>query len=135
VNPVAAWDVTWKPRGLPSTDIQVKCSGSRIPRFRDREIPARWEFRAPSHGFGPDFEWLDAGHRCDIFVFARHTGLEIAEGWSFYVIPTTDVVNSGRRAATVDQLLKMGAKLCEPSRLAATIRGVVAGSPHVPSRR
>ena len=24
VNPTGAWDVTWKPRGLPSTKIQVQ---------------------------------------------------------------------------------------------------------------
>jgi hypothetical protein len=128
VNPVAAWDVSWKPRGLPPTKIQVKCSGGWIPRFPDREGKARWEFPEPSYGFGPDFEKLGAGHQCDMFVFARHTGKEIAAGWSFYVLPATDVVKSGRRVATADQLIAMGAKFCEPHRLAATIRGFLAAS-------
>jgi hypothetical protein len=135
VNPNVAWDVTWKPRSLPSTRIQVKCSGGWIPRFPNRESPARWEFREPSYGLSPTFERLDAGHRCDMFVFARHTGNDIAAGWSFYVLPTTDVVKSGKRAATADQLLKMGAKPCEPRRLAATIRGFLAGPSRLPSRK
>lgn len=137
VTPTAAWDVTWKPRGLPSTRIQVKCSGSWIPRFPDRvqESPAKWEFRAPSYGFGPAFEPFGPGHQCDMFVFARHTGSDIAAGWSCYVLPTTVVVKSGKSAATADQLLAMGAKHCEPRRLAATIRGAPCRPSRLPSRR
>jgi hypothetical protein len=137
VNPVAAWDVTWKPRGLPSTRIQVKCSGGWIPRFPDRvrEIPARWEVREPRSGFGLAFERLDPGHQCEMFVFARHTGSDIAAGWSFYVLPTTVVVKNGKSAATADRLLAMGAKHCEPRRLAATIRGFLARPARLPSRR
>ena len=133
VNPTGAWDVTWKPRGLPSTKIQVKCSGGWLPSRPNRvhESPARWDFRAPTRGSGPAFEVFGPGHQCDVFVFARHMGNDITAGWSFYVLPTTDVVKSGRRAATADQLLDMGAKYCEPRRLAATIRGFLAG----PSRR
>jgi hypothetical protein len=129
VNPTCAWDVTWKTRGLPPTRIQVKCSGGWIPRFPDRvgEIPARWEFREPRNGFGPEFEILGPGHQCGMFVFARHTGREIAAGWSFYVLPMTVVLESGKSVATADQLLTMGAKHCEPRRLAATIRGLLAG--------
>jgi hypothetical protein len=136
VNPVAAWDVTWKPRGLPSTKIQVKCSGGWIPRFPDRvhESPARWEFRAPGYGFSPEFEKLGPGHQCDMFVFARHTGSEITAGWRFYVLPKTAVVKSGKSAATADQLLRMGAKHSEPRRLAATIRALLAGPSRLPTR-
>ena len=122
VNPTAAWDVTWEPRGLPSTRIQVKCSGGWVPRFPNRESPARWEFRAPSYGLSPAFERFGPGHQCEMFVFARHTGDDITAGWSFYVLPTPDVVKSGKSAATADQLAEMGAKYCEPRRLAATIR-------------
>ena len=89
VNPTAAWDVTWKPRGRPSTKIQVKCSGGWLPARPDRvhESPARWDFRAPTRGSGPAFEVLGPGHQCDVFVFARHTGSDITAGWastSFY---------------------------------------------------
>ena len=134
VNPTCAWDVTWKPPDLPTTKIQVKCSGGWIPRFKDRggqESPPKWEFRAPRYGFGPDFERLDPGHQCDMFVFARHTGRDIAAGWSFYVLPTTVVVEDGKSTATANQLLAMGAKHCEPRRLAETIRGFLAGPPSV----
>jgi hypothetical protein len=132
-NPAAAWDVTWEPRGLRSTRIQVKCSGGWLPSRPKRvhESPARWDLRAPTRGSGPAFEVFGPGHQCDVFVFARHTGNDITAGWSFYVLPRTDVTKSSRRAATADQLLDMGAKYCEPRRLAATIRAFLAG----PSRR
>lgn len=126
-NPVAAWDITWEPRGLPSTRIQVKCSGGWIPRFpKRREIPATWEFPAAKHPLSPAFERLDSGYHCDMFVFARHTGNDITAGWSFYVLPTTVVVEHGKSTATADQLRDMGAQHCEPRELAATIRAFLA---------
>jgi hypothetical protein len=135
VNPVAAWDITWKSRGLPSTKIQVKCSGGWIPRFPDREGRARWEFPEPTYGFGPEFERYGPGYQCQIFVFARHTGKDIEAGWSFYVLRRTDLVKSGRRAATEVQLVDMGAKRCQPHQLDATIRGLLARPSRLPSRR
>ena len=62
-----------------------------------------------------------------MFVFARHTGRDIAAGWSFYVLPMTVVVENAKNAATADQLLAMCAKHCEPRRLGTTIRGFLAG--------
>ncbi len=61
-------------------------------------------------------------------TFARHTGSDIAAGWGFYVLPVTVVVETGKSAATADQLLAMGARRCEPRRRAATIRGFLAPS-------
>jgi hypothetical protein len=137
VIPVAAWDIEWKPRGLPLTRIQVKCSGGWIPQFANqvRESPARWDFKEPSFGFSPEYERFGPGHQCDMFVFARHTGKDITAGWSFYVLPKSDVEKSRRNAATLEQLRAMGAKACEPRRLAATIRGFLAEPSRLPSRR
>jgi hypothetical protein len=129
-NPTAAWDVEWNPHGRPLTRIQVKCSGGWIPRYpnRVRESPPRWDFKEPSYGLSPEYERLVPGHHCETFVFARHTGRDIKAGWSFYVLPTIEVEKSGRIAATAEQLRAMGAKHCEPNRLAATIRGLLPPS-------
>ena len=130
-NPSAAWDISWKPRGAPEPiRIQVKCSGSWVPRYKDRltDISANWEFRAPTRGWDDDFAELGPGHHCDVFVFARHAGRgDITAGWSFYVVPLTEVENSAISKASLAQLLNLGAIECTPRQLARAVRDA-AGS-------
>jgi hypothetical protein len=119
--PNAAWDVE-----MPGPDltqpvrIQVKCSGERAPQSPEKIRPPYWgNFKAPLSAKDPRFGVLPAGFNCDVFVFARHEGLEIERGWHFYVLPAKTVQTAAEGNTDFDQkgLELLHAVLCEPTEL------------------
>jgi hypothetical protein len=102
--PNAAWDVEMPlPHRSQPVRIQVKCSGERVPVSPEKIRPPRWELRAPSSAKDPRFGVLPAGFNCDVFVFARHEGLDIERGWHFYVLPAKAVQTAATRTRFLHQ--------------------------------
>jgi hypothetical protein len=89
--PSQAWDVEMNlPRSQRRVRIQVKYSGERKPQVPQGINPPQWSpVSAPQANRGPppNFEHLGPGFHCEVFVFARHEGWALDEGWSFYVLP------------------------------------------------
>jgi hypothetical protein len=84
--------------------IQVKCSGERAPQSPDKLRPADWgRLTAPKSAKDSEFRVIAAGFNCDVFVFARHEGIDITRGWHFYVLPRRAV----KRAAAMDPVFDL----------------------------
>jgi hypothetical protein len=119
--PAAAWDVEMPLPDLSEpVRIQVKCSGERAPQSPEKTRPPYWgNLRAPLSARDPRFGVLPAGFNCDVFVFARHEGLDITRGWNFYVLPDKTVETAARRNTVFDQkgLELLHAVRCEPTEL------------------
>jgi hypothetical protein len=119
--PNAAWDVEMPiPDLRQPVRIQVKCSGERAPQSPEKIRPPHWgTLKAPSSGKDARFGVLPAGFICDVFVFARHGGLDIERGWHFYVLPAKSVVRAAKRNTLFDQkgLKLLHAVRCEPTDL------------------
>jgi hypothetical protein len=127
--PAAAWDVE-----MPLTDrsqpvrIQVKCSGERAPQSPEKIRPPYWgKLKAPLSAKDPQFGVLPAGFNCDVFVFARHEGIDIQRGWHFYVLPDKTVQTAAERNTVFDQkrLEQLHAVRCEPTELKMRIAEAV----------
>jgi hypothetical protein len=129
--PAAAWDVEMPlPRGRRPVRIQVKCSGERAPQSADKLRPADWgRLRAPKSARDSEFRVLAAGFNCDVFVFARHEGIDVTRGWHFHVLPQRTVKRAVAVSATFDlrRLEQLHAVRCEPSELKKRITDAVSG--------
>jgi hypothetical protein len=130
--PAAAWDVemTLSP-GRQPIRIQVKCSGERAPQSPEKIRPPDWgRLTPPKSAKDPRFGVLRAGFNCEVFVFARHEGRDIATGWHFYVLPEWTV----SRAVEINPILdlrrvtSLGAGRCDPVDLRSRIIETVAAS-------
>jgi hypothetical protein len=75
----------------------------------------------------PRFGVLPAGFNCDVFVFARHEGIDIQRGWHFYVLPDKTVQTAAERNTVFDQkrLEQLHAVRCEPTELKMRIAEAV----------
>jgi hypothetical protein len=130
--PSAAWDVEVPVDGDGRpVRVQVKCSGERNPGLAPGiKLAATWgklvEAWAPR---GPDRRRLEPGFHCDVFVFVRHQGTNIARGWSFYVLLVSVVQDAASTGATFTRarLEQLGATRCDPRDLRQRI-GVAARS-------
>jgi hypothetical protein len=129
--PAAAWDVEMPlPRRRRPVRIQVKCSGERAPQSPDKLRPADWgRLRAPKSAKDSEFRVLAAGFNCDVFVFARHEGIDITRGWHFHVLPQRTVKRAVAVSPTFDlrRLEQLHAVRCEPSALKKRITDAVSG--------
>jgi hypothetical protein len=110
-DPSAAWDIVWRHPGSGGRiRIQVKCSGEFLPRRPDQPAVARWDVRPPSFGYDVEHSSpLGAGHHCELFVLARHTGTSIETGWAFAAIAVSQLL--GRRMVNLRTLDSIGAEL------------------------
>jgi hypothetical protein len=64
--------------------VQVKCSGSYLPRTRKHGTAAKWDLTPPKEGWDSiSRRELDAWHHCELIVLARHEGDDIEQGWTF----------------------------------------------------
>jgi hypothetical protein len=128
--PAAAWDVEMRlPRRRRLVRIQVKCSGERAPQSPDKLRPPDWgRLIAPKSAKDSEFRVLAAGFNCDVFVFARHEGIDITRGWHFYVLPRRTVKRAVAVSPTFDlrRLEQLYAVRCEPSELKKRITEAVS---------
>jgi hypothetical protein len=76
-----------------------------------------------------EFRVLAAGFNCDVFVFARHEGIDIRRGWHFYVLPERAVKRAAAVSAVFDlrRLERLHAVRCEPSDLKKRITDALSG--------
>jgi hypothetical protein len=127
--PNAAWDVEMPlPHRSQPVRIQVKCSGERAPQSREKIRPPYWgKLKAPLSAKDPRFGVLPAGFNCDVFVFARHEGIDIERGWHFYVLPDRAVQTAAKQNTVFDQLRLewLHAVRCEPTELKRRIAEAV----------
>jgi hypothetical protein len=127
--PAAAWDIEMPlPHRSQPVRIQVKCSGERAPQSPEKIRPPYWgKLKAPLSAKDPRFGVLPAGFNCDVFVFARHEGIDIERGWHFYVLPDKTVQTAARRSVVFDQkrLERLHAVRCEPTELKRRIAEAV----------
>jgi hypothetical protein len=123
--PAAAWDVEMPlPHRSQPVRIQVKCSGQRAPQSPGKNLPPYWgKLKAPLSAKDPRFGVLPPGFNCDVFVFARHEGIDIERGWHFYVLPDKAVQTAAERHTVFDRkrLELLGAVRCEPTELKTRI--------------
>ena len=122
--PAAAWDVEMTLPGRQPVRIQVKCSGERAPRSPERIRPPDWgRLTPPRSAKDPRFGVLRAGFNCDVFVFARHEGQDIAAGWHFYVLPESAVTSAVEISPIIDlrRLTSLGAVRSDPGDLRSLI--------------
>jgi hypothetical protein len=131
--PAAAWDVemTLAP-GRQPVRIQVKSSGERAPRSPEKIRPPDWgRLTLPKSAKDPRFGVLRAGFNCDVFVFARHEGQDIAAGWHFYVLPESTVTSAVGISPIFDlrRVTSLGAVRCDPGDLRSLIIETVADEP------
>lgn len=128
--PASAWDVEMAPaRRRRPVRIQVKCSGERAPQSPEKIRPPDWgRLAAPKSAKDPVFSVLAAGFNCDVFVFARHEGLDIKRGWHFYVLPEKAVTRAASSSPVFDlaRLKRLGAVRCGPLDLKKRIAEEVA---------
>ena len=121
--PAAAWDVEMPlSTGRQPVRIQVKCSGERAPQSPEKIRPPDWgRLTPPKSAKDPLFGVLRAGFNCDVFVFARHEGRDIAAGWHFYVLPEWTVTSAVGINPIVDlrRVTSLGAVRCDPGDSAA----------------
>jgi hypothetical protein len=124
--PGQAWDIEMQLPPGRAVRIQVKCSGERAPFDREiRRAPVWGVLKTPTRNRGgpPDYRHLGEGLKGDVFVFARHTGWSITQGWWFYVLSTRRVRAGIRQHPTLkpnitlDWLQKRGAVECGPGEL------------------
>ena len=131
--PAAAWDVEMTlPRGRQPVRIQVKCSGERAPQSPEKSLPANWgRLTLPKSAKDPLFGVLRAGFNCDVFVFARHEGRDIAAGWHFYVLPEWTVTSAVGISPIFDlrRVTSLGAVRCDPGDLRSRIIETVVNEP------
>lgn len=114
-DPSSSWDLVWPVAGIDHR-VQVKCSGSYLPRTRRHGDKPEWKLAAPKKGWDPVRRIeLAAGHHCNLFVLARHVGTDIANGWSFAVLSAVQA--AGRNRVTMKSLGELGLPLVEPSEL------------------
>jgi hypothetical protein len=128
--PAAAWDVemTLSP-GRQPIRIQVKCSGERAPQSPEKIRPPDWgRLTPPKSAKDPRFGVLRAGFNCEVFVFARHEGRDIAAGWHFYVLPERTVTSAVGINPILDlrRVTSLGAVRCDPVELRSRIIETVA---------
>jgi hypothetical protein len=131
--PSAAWDVemtlqSWR----HPVRIQVKCSGESAPQSPERIRPPDWgRLTPPKSARDPRFGVLPAGFNCDVLVFARHEGRDIAAGWHFYVLPECTVTSAARLSPIFDlrRLISLGALRCDPGSLRGQITATLANGP------
>ena len=131
--PAAAWDVemTLPPRRQP-VRIQVKCSGERAPQSPDKTRPPDWgRLTLPKSAKDHLFGVLRAGFNCEVFVFARHEGRDIAAGWHFYVLPEWTVTSAVGISPIFDlhRVTSLGAVRCDPGDLRSRIIETVVNGP------
>jgi hypothetical protein len=128
--PAAAWDVEMRlPRRRRPVRIQVKCSGERAPQSPDKLRPPDWgRLNAPKSAKDSEFRVLAAGFNCDVFVFARHEGIDITRGWHFYVLRHGAVKRAAALNSSFDlrRLERLHAVRCEPSELKERIAEAVS---------
>jgi len=129
--PNAAWDVemTLSPGDQP-VRLQVKCSGERAPRSPEKIRPPDWgRLTPPKSARDPLFGVLRAGFNCDVFVFARHEGPDVAAGWHFYVLPEWTVSSTVEINPIFDlhRVTSLGAVRCDPGDLRSRIIETVSG--------
>jgi hypothetical protein len=132
--PNAAWDVEVPVPGYGRTvRVQVKCSGERNPGLApETKLAATWgKLAEPTSAKDPDRRPLGPGFHCDVFVFARHEGTDIARGWSFYVLPMSVVRDAVRTGATLTsaRLEQLGATRCDAPDLRQRISVAARSSP------
>jgi hypothetical protein len=129
--PAAAWDVEMPlPRRRRPVRIQVKCSGERAPQSPDKLRPPDWgRLTPPKSAKDSEFRVLAAGFNCDVFVFARHEGIDIGRGWHFHVLPQRTVKRAVAVSPAFDlrRLEQLHAVRCEPSELRRRITEAVSG--------
>lgn len=122
-NPGSPWDVTWKPPGQRrALRLQVKCSGAYLPRMGpEYAAKASWEVTS-KRGWDADLgERLEPGHHCDLYVLVRHEGLDIEHGWSFWVVPATQLVDA-KGKVTPKKLEALGVARTAPEELADVVK-------------
>jgi hypothetical protein len=85
----------------------------------------------PKSARDPQRGVLGAGFHCDVFVFARHEGLDIAAGWHFYVLPEWTVTTAVGINPIFDlrRVTSLGAVRCDPLDLRSRIIEAVADEP------
>jgi hypothetical protein len=119
-DPSAAWDIVW-PITRGPIRIQVKCSGEVVPHFPDNKGKARWDLTEPKHGWHPDEKRkIGPGHHCHAAVLARHTGADVAHGWSFFALRSEKI--AGLRRVSEAQILAKGATAADAETLPRAIR-------------
>jgi hypothetical protein len=128
--PAAAWDVEMRlPRRRRPVRIQVKCSGERAPQSPEKLRPPDWgRLSAPKSAKDSEFRVIAAGFNCDVFVFARHEGIDIRRGWHFYVLPQQAVTRAVAVSPVFDlrRLERLHAVRCESSELKKRITEAVS---------
>ena len=129
-NPGSPWDVTWKPPGAKrALRLQVKCSGAYLPRMgTEYAAKAAWEVKTRGGWDQDRGEKLDPGHHCDLYVLARHEGVDVERGWSFWVVPPVALSDS-KGKITPKKLEAIGASRTSPSDLADAVSEAARRSP------
>jgi hypothetical protein len=122
-NPGSPWDVTWKPpRAKRALRLQVKCSGAYLPRMGpEYAAKATWEVKTRGGWDQDRGEKLASGHHCDLYVLARHEGVDVERGWSLWVVPP-EALSAFKGKITPKKLDAIGAPRSSPSDLAAAVR-------------
>jgi hypothetical protein len=113
--PAAAWDVE-----MPLA-----------PQSPDKLRPANWgRLNAPKSAKDSEFRILAAGFNCDVFVFARHEGIDIKRGWHFYVLPQRTVERAVAVGPAFDlrRLERLHAVRCEASELKKRVADAISAA-------
>lgn len=119
-DPAAAWDIDWM-CGDRVVRLEVKCSGERLPRYSNRRNPASWDIPTKRKGWDHQkMERLPIGHHCHAIVLARHTGPDIANGWTFRVLLPGELPEG--KKVRGEQLDAMGVTAIRPEGLSGELR-------------
>jgi len=123
-DPTSSWDLIWPVNGHEAR-VQVKCSGSYLPRTQKHGSKATWDVAAPKKGWDEVSRLeLAAGHHCDLFILARHEGDDIEKGWSFAALNRELI--EGKKKLTMKSLKS---SLVEPGDLEDTARRLLGVTP------
>lgn len=120
-DPNSSWDLTWSVDGQVNR-IQVKCSGSYLPRMQRLGTKALWKLDPPKKGWDSVLRIvLPAGHHCDIIVLARHDSDRIDAGWTFVAIAPSELPSATRVTPAM-----LPRSLVPPDQLEAQARAVIS---------
>lgn len=99
-DPAHEFDLLWHHDGK-KIKIEVKCSGEYLPRYGiEHRSPPSWEFPIQKRVWDSNFQThvTNTAYQFDVLVLARHVGISLGAGWTFYVLNAIEAVEKGGRA-------------------------------------
>lgn len=98
-HPMSPWDVRWD-----GIDIGIRTTGRvNSYSYEERTVASGWTFPEGGAYLEDAGELTEEKRRCwaHVAVLAHHEGNDIAEGWSFYVLPAATLNERSAKSISV----------------------------------